>query len=66
MDKQLTALLEKAASGEIKTIVTSDVERMGDSPDEVKSILAKLKACGVEVVDTSKGSGKTAKYERAR
>lgn len=47
----VSALLEKAAAGDITSVFVTEVERLASSPEEVKSILSKLKAFGVQIVE---------------
>lgn len=47
----ITELLEKAASGEVKEVLVSQIERLAPTPEEAKSILAKFNALGVKVTE---------------
>lgn len=56
----ITALLKKAAAGELDTVMLADLERLASNPDERKEIIEKLKAYGVKIVEAAK----TATYTR--
>lgn len=57
----ITALLKKAAAGEIDTVMLADLERLASDPGELKEIIEKLKAFGVKVVETAKSATYTRK-----
>lgn len=57
----ITALLKKAAAGEIDTVMLADLERLASDPGELKEIIEKLKAFGVKVVEAAKSATYTRK-----
>lgn len=57
----ITALLKKAAAGEIDTVMLADLERLASDPSELKEIIEKLKAFGVKVVEAAKSATYTRK-----
>ena len=57
----ITALLKKAAAGEIDTVMLADLERLASDPGELKEIIEKLKACGVKIVEAAKSATYTRK-----
>lgn len=44
-------LLEKVASGEIDTILVTEIERLASDPEEAKAVLSKLQSLGVKVIE---------------
>lgn len=57
----ITALLKKAAAGEIDTVMLADLERLASDPGELKEIIEKLKAFGVKIVEAAKSATYTRK-----
>lgn len=49
----VSALIEKAAASDITSVFVSEVERLASTPEEVKAILSKLKAFGVQIIDST-------------
>ena len=57
----ITALLKKAAAGEIDTVMLADRERLASDPSERTGMLVKLSAFGVKVVEAAKSATYTRK-----